>query len=200
MMMLPGLRAGCIVSTVGGRGRPGASRGGAIPPSMPSSSGIPILFHIRTAAICLRIDNNSTLYYKIAVGGIGNSTWDVFRRFSDFQLLQENINSLISSFEIQVSFPRRHWFTFLIALTDTEEKERQEGLQQWLFAAMDIAVGDHRPKGATTVDVNRIKECLNEFFEMKENFATALKNTEEEITDENEDGTHAVSSNDNTAI
>jgi hypothetical protein len=178
LLLKPGLgHATCAASRRHGRSK--ASRGGAIQPSAPPSKSFPLPFHIRQATISSeRIVHESVTFYKIVVSGIGNCSWDVFRRFSDFQQLFEKMS--ITSFEIKVKFPPRHWFSFFIALTEEEEDERQRTLEQWFAAVMTIANGDCRPNGASTFDVNQIKSCLNDFLDMKENFATALKNTEED--------------------
>ena len=145
-------------------------------PSLPPSKSFPLPFHICTATLsCDRVIHNSFIYYKVNIGGIGNSSWDVYRRFSDFQLLYEKIH-----IKVNKKFPPRYWFSFLIALTEDEENMRQRDLSTWFSSIMAIAVGETRPNGASTFEINKLKECLNDFLDMKENFATALKNTEQE--------------------
>ena len=191
MFLRPGLRhpVACAAVSRNNRGAgagagAGRSRGeGAVPPTLPPSKTIPLLFHIRSATLAPEdIEHESTTFYKITVGAIGNCFWDVYRRYSDFQSLQEKISYLITSFEINAKFPPRHWFSFFVTLTDEEKRQRHLGLEAWLADIMLIATGSYHPPNATTYDVNQLKDCLSSFFEMNENFASALKSTEDETS------------------
>eukprot|EP00603_Paraphysomonas_imperforata_P013123 CAMPEP_0114472724 /NCGR_PEP_ID=MMETSP0104-20121206/12546_1 /TAXON_ID=37642 ORGANISM="Paraphysomonas imperforata, Strain PA2" /NCGR_SAMPLE_ID=MMETSP0104 /ASSEMBLY_ACC=CAM_ASM_000202 /LENGTH=204 /DNA_ID=CAMNT_0001646751 /DNA_START=63 /DNA_END=677 /DNA_ORIENTATION=+ len=184
MILRPGIRPALVAAHVSrrrGRGGVTTGRGGAVPPSVPPSKSIALLFHIQTATIFPEaIIHDSTMYYQITVGAIGNCFWEVYCRYSDFLSLHEKITYLITSFEIQAKFPPRHWFSFLFPPTDEEKSFRHKGLEIWLSELISIATGSCRPREASTFDVNQLKDCLTEFLEFNENFANALKSTEEE--------------------
>lgn len=167
-------RAACAA---GRSKRPGVSRGGAVQSPFPSSSSIPLAFHVRTVTFSTeKIEHQSAVFYKLIVGGIGSCFWDVTRRFSDFQQLSNRINGS-TSVEIHAPFPPRHWFSFAVALTDGEERARFSGLEEWFSAVLAIATGECCRNDVTVLDANRIKVLLDEFLETNENLTTALKNT-----------------------
>ena len=182
MLVTPGLGIGRRARFGPGRcGHRGGGRGGAIPHQIPPSKTVPLEFHVRSAHISDEtVSHESHIFYKITVGAIGNCTWDVYRRYSDFYHLYERVSYL--EIDIDHPFPPRHWFSFIISLSDEEQHERLKGLEKWFSTVISIVCGDRKTKKIiNTYDMNQLKVHLMEFLEVNEHFYAALRNSGETL-------------------
>mmetsp|Transcript_2593 Transcript_2593/g.3924 ORF Transcript_2593/g.3924 Transcript_2593/m.3924 type:complete len:208 (-) Transcript_2593:90-713(-) len=159
------------------RGHPPPSRGGAYDSGHSSTVSEP--FHINTAEIVGITENHSTIYYKIKVRALSSVEWEVHHRYSSFHELHTKIE-YFGTIVLETAFPQKKYTSWFESMTEEELQYRYDQLKAWLNEVVQVANGTIRPLGSTIKDLNRLKDAVGEFLEMKDNMLKAMSSNSNE--------------------